>query len=77
MTAIEHMVLSAWELGYGTCWIGAFDQKEVKQILDVPEEMTVVSLLPIGVPDEKPGPKGRKPFEKIFFAEKYGKPLYI
>jgi nitroreductase len=77
MTAVEHMVLSAWELGYGTCWIGAFDQKEVKKILDIPGEMTVVSLLPIGVPDEMPEPKGRKPFKEIFFTEKYGKSLNI
>ena len=72
MTAVEHMVLSAWELGYGTCWIGAFDQKEVKKLLYIPEEMTVINLLPIGIPDQKPKPKGRKKFEEIFFEEKYG-----
>lgn len=77
MTAVEHMVLSAWGLGYGTCWIGAFNQKEVKEILDIPEEMTVICLLPIGVPDETPEPKGRKPFQEIFFAEKYGKRLNL
>ncbi|MEM3759881.1 MAG: nitroreductase family protein [Candidatus Bathyarchaeia archaeon] len=35
MIAIEHMVLAATALGYGTCWIGAFDEKEVKKILKV------------------------------------------
>jgi nitroreductase len=77
MTAVEHMVLSAWELGYGTCWIGAFEQKDIKEILDIPEEMTVINLLPIGVPDQKPEPRGRKPFKEIFFAEKYGEPLNL
>lgn len=77
MTAVEHMVLSAWELGYGTCWIGAFKQKDVKELLDIPEKMTVISLLPIGVPDQKPQPKGRKNFEEIFFEEKYNRPLKL
>ena len=77
MTAVEHMVLTAWELGYGTCWIGAFEQKDIKEILDIPEKMTVINLLPIGVPDQKPNPRGRKPFEEIFYEGKYGKPLKI
>ena len=77
MTAVEHMVLTAWELGYGTCWIGAFEQKDIKEILDIPEAMTVINLLPIGVPDQKPEPRGRKPFDEIFHDEKYGKPLKI
>ncbi|MHA2393744.1 MAG: nitroreductase family protein [Promethearchaeota archaeon] len=77
MTAVEHMVLAAWELGYGTCWIGAFEQKDIKEILDIPESMTVINLLPIGVPDHKPDPRGRKPFAEIFFAETYGKSINL
>lgn len=77
MTAVEHMVLSSWELGYGTCWIGAFEQKDIKEVLEIPEKMTVINLLPIGVPDQKPEPRGRKAFSEIFFAEKYGDPLEL
>ena len=71
MIAVEHMVLSAWSLGYGTCWIGAFTEEEVKDLLDIPKEMTVINLLPIGVPDVSPEKKSRKPFEEIFHEEKY------
>jgi nitroreductase len=77
MTAVEHMVLTAWELGYGTCWIGAFKQKDVKDLLGVPEEMSVINILPIGVPDQTPEPRGRKPFDEIFYGEEYGKPLKL
>ena len=77
MTAVEHMVLAAWELGYGTCWIGAFEEKDVKETLNIPEEMTVINLLPIGVPDQSPEPRGRKPFEDLFFENRYGKSLKI
>ncbi len=75
MTAVEHMVLSAWELGYGTCWIGAFEEEKVKELLKVPKEMTVIILLPIGVPDQKPEPRGRKNLEELFHLDQYGRPL--
>ena len=71
MIAVEHMVLSAWSLGYGTCWIGAFTEEDVKELLGIPKEMTVINLLPIGVPDVNPEKKSRKPFEEIFHEEKY------
>jgi len=71
MIAVEHMVLSAWSLGYGTCWIGAFIEEDIKALLDIPPEMTVINLLPIGVPNENPKKRSRKPFEEIFHEERY------
>jgi nitroreductase len=77
MIAVEHLVLSAWSLGYGSCWIGAFHEGQVKELLDIPEDMTVINLLPIGVPDQHPEPRTRRPLEEIFHGEKYGSPLEI
>lgn len=77
MIAVEHMVLASWELGFGTCWIGAFEQEGVKDLLDIPEEMTVISLLPIGVPNQELLQKGRKNFDEIFFEGKYGNTLKL
>jgi nitroreductase len=75
MIAVEHMVLAATALGYGTCWIGAFNEEEIKRLLRIPEELKVIALLPIGFPDETPAPRERKPLKKIVFHEKYGEPL--
>ena len=78
MIALEHMVLASISLGYGTCWIGAFEEVQVRQLLGIPERMTVVALLPVGLPDEKPQPRPRKEFDEIFFAEEeYGKRLTL
>jgi nitroreductase len=77
MIAIEHMVLAATALGYGTCWIGAFSENRVKEVLKIPEHLTVIALLPVGVPDENPPPRSRKPFEEVFFKNSYGIPLEI
>jgi nitroreductase len=77
MTAVEHLVLAAWELGYGTCWIGAFNEGQVKKLLGIPAKMNVICLLPIGVPDQKPDPRGRKAFDELFHGNKYGDKLDI
>jgi len=75
MIAIEHMVLASTSFGYGTCWIGAFKEEQVKQLLGIPERISIVALLPIGIPNEKPRPKPRRNSEEIFFEERYGNPI--
>jgi nitroreductase len=63
--AIDHMTLAARELGLGTCWVGAFDQEAVKSLLGVPQEASVVELLPMGYPTAWPTGKSRKPLEDV------------
>lgn len=75
MIATEHMVLAATALGYGTCWIGDFNEDEVKQLLKIPQEMNVITMLPIGIPDETPEPRSRKEIPEIFFEEECNSPL--
>ncbi|MGB9135569.1 MAG: nitroreductase family protein [Candidatus Bathyarchaeia archaeon] len=77
MIAVEHLVLSAAALGCGTCWIGAFNEAEVKSLLNIPERLGVVALLPIGIPDEAPPTRPRKEFADVFFEDEYGKPLNL
>jgi nitroreductase len=74
MIALEHMVLAATALSYGTCWIGAFDEDAVKRLLKIPAKMKVIALLPIGVPDETPAPRPRKELSEIFFKEEWQAP---
>ncbi|HIE30512.1 TPA: nitroreductase [Candidatus Poribacteria bacterium] len=75
--AMQNMILAATSLGYGTCWIGAFDEAQVKTLLKVPEEMRVVALTPIGVPDASPDARPRKDFNQVFSAEQYGQPMNV
>ena len=71
MIALEHIVLAATALGYGTCWIGAFDEDAVKSLLKIPAKMKVVAVLPIGIPGEKPAPRRRRELSEIFFKEEW------
>jgi nitroreductase len=77
MIALEHVVLAATSLGYGTCWIGAFDETEVKRLLKIPERIRVVALLPIGVSNEKPEARPRKDFHEIFYKNEWQIPLVL
>jgi nitroreductase len=76
MIALEHMALAAAALGYGTCWIGAFDEDAVKHLLKIPAQMRVIALLPIGIPNETPAPRPRKQFSEIFFNEEWQTPWH-
>ncbi|NLJ60013.1 MAG: nitroreductase [Firmicutes bacterium] len=69
--ALEHIALAAQDEGLGTCWIGAFSQEEVKKILGVPDQYKVVALMPIGYPEDAPGPKTRKPLDDIVCYERF------
>jgi len=64
--AITHIILCAAAEGLGSCWIGAFYEDQVKKALQIPTEIRVVSLLPIGYPlDPAKVEKTRLPLESI------------
>ena len=73
--AMQNMILAATALGYGTCWIGAFDQERVKSVLGVPDEMCVIALTSVGVPADQPEARERMPTEEFASVDRYrGKP---
>jgi nitroreductase len=52
------MMLAAWELGVGSCWVGYFNADEVREALSLPEGVCITALLPLGYPKE-----GAKPLD--------------
>ena len=67
---MQNIVLASTELELGTCWIAAFDEKGAKKALNIPEEIRVVGMTPLGYPAEEKGPANdRKPLEKSFYSE--------
>ncbi len=63
--ALENMVIAAWALRVGSCWIGDFKEEEVKRLLKIPEGWKVVALVTFGYPSEQPEKKWKKPLEEI------------
>lgn len=80
--SMEHIMLQAADLGLGTCWIGWFDEKEMRRILGIPENIKVVAFTPLGYPVDDSGMRTkltkffvgsakRKPLEEIVHKEKW------
>jgi len=69
--ALEHLMLQAQEEGLGTCWIGSFEEEEVKAILNIPENVKVLALTPLGYPDEIPRFRGRKSLDEIISYDRF------
>jgi nitroreductase len=57
--SIENMLLTAYELGLGSVWIGAFRENEVSEILKLPKNLRPVAIIPIGYPARIPKPPPR------------------
>jgi len=68
-----NMLTMAASLGLGTCWIGAFDEPKVKEILEIPESIEVIGLITLGYPDEKAEIPPRVELEKIVHWESWSK----
>ncbi len=69
--ALDHLILASTEQGLGTCWIGAFKEKLVKDLLGIPENIRVVALTPLGYPDKDTVKRKRKPLPEIICYDKY------
>ena len=51
-----HMMLQAWERGVGSCWVGYFKAEDISRVLDLPENIRVTALLPMGYPADDAAP---------------------
>jgi len=81
--ALEHLVLTATGEGLGTCWIGSFNEKELKEMLKIPDRFKVIALVSVGYPAERRSLtstllhtfRPRKRLKEIAYLDEYGKPL--
>lgn len=51
--SFQQMMLSAWNRGIGSCWLAAFDEKQLKNLLNIPNHIRIVGLSPFGYPKDK------------------------
>jgi nitroreductase len=63
--AVEHLALAAVDLGLGSCWIGKVDRDRLTEILKLEDTLYPVAMLPVGHPDQSPGPRPRFGLEKL------------
>jgi nitroreductase len=75
--AIQSMVLTAWAEDVGSNWVGFGGLEEVKSLLEIPEELDVLAIVPFGYPagvasDPR---KKRKSLDQVVHRERFGVPF--
>jgi nitroreductase len=73
--AVQNMATAAWSLGLGTCWVGNFDGSQIAQMLGVPAQWAIFTILAFGKPHTASPPQSRplKPRREIVHYEHWGK----
>jgi nitroreductase len=72
--ATENILVAATSLGLSSCWV-AGDKKpyaqKVRELLDVPVEFKLVSLIPLGYSDAKPTKSRKRSLKEVLHWEKF------
>jgi nitroreductase len=57
--AVQNMELAGWNEGLGTCWIGSMERERIKELLAIPKQLHLLTILPFGYPVEAKAPRRR------------------
>ena len=63
--ATQNILLTAYSLGLGACWVGAFNENEAKKALKTPNGIRPVVIIPVGYPNKTPSQRGRRSLNQI------------
>jgi len=69
--AIENMILAAWNKGLGSCWVGAFNEERVKNILILPTNIRPMAIITLGYPLSIPTKPRRRDLKDIIHLDKW------
>ncbi len=69
---VQNMLLAAHAQGLGSCWIGAFEEEAIKRMFEIPDDVVVQAIVPLGYPDEKVPMPLRFTMENVTFIGSWG-----
>jgi nitroreductase len=72
--AVQSMILTAWSEGIGSNWVGFAGMPEVNKLLNIPDNLDVLAILPFGYPAKAVGrgKKKRKALSEVVYRGKFG-----
>jgi nitroreductase len=69
--ATQNVHLAAYALGYASCWVGAFDEDAVAEIIKAPSGVRPLAIVPIGRPAERPSAPPRRRLEEMVHEDTF------
>lgn len=69
--ATQNLLLAAYALGLGTCWVGAFNEDDTRKALKLPSGIRPVAMIPVGYPAKTPAARSRRPLSQIIHHESF------
>ena len=69
--ALQNMVIAGWVQGVGSCWMGAFNERKLRETLNLSSDSTVVGAIAFGIPKNVPRQPPKKPLNEIFHFDKW------
>ncbi len=67
--SVENILLSACSLGLAACWVGAFDENAVSELLGIPNKTKPIAIIPVGYADEEPVAPPKMGLDKVVHWE--------
>jgi nitroreductase len=64
-------MLQATELGLSTCWLGAFSEPAVRELLRIPEDYVIIAVTPLGYAAEEGRARSRNTLETFVVKESF------
>ena len=71
--SLQNMVIAGWVQGISSCWMGAFDERKLRNVLNLPSDARVVGAIAFGISDEKPRQPPKKEMSEIFHFDEWQK----
>ncbi|HLC53324.1 MAG TPA: nitroreductase family protein [Candidatus Nanoarchaeia archaeon] len=69
--AIMAFLLKLVDLGLSGCWVGAYDDKKIRSLFDIPENIQIEALIPIGYEKTPPATKYRRSLKAMIYWQKW------
>jgi len=69
--AIENFLLAIHDRGLATCWVGHFDEDQIKLALKIPDKIVVEAVFPIGYELGKAHAKEKIELDRILFFDDF------
>lgn len=66
---VMNLLLAAYSKGLATCWVGAFDEYAVSELLGLPQNTRPIAIIPLGYADEKPAAPRRMSLDRVVHWE--------